>query len=201
MTSNPTEFLRKENARLQDENDILKEEVRGLRDFVQILGELYDNEVDIKDDDKLLPLLKHILEKTLAILDAPDGSLMLFDKEKNELVFVLVHGELADTLVDYRIPADEGIAGWVIENAKPAHVPDVRRDNRFSHMIDTTFTFRTQSLIAAPLMGNGRVVGVIEALNQPGDDPFSDHDVALISLLCRIAGERLADIEDSSDES
>jgi len=196
MNTNPQAFLRQENTRLQDENKSLKEEVRSLRDFVQVLDELYGKGADLNSDEDLLPLLKHIHTKSLAILDAPDGSLMLLDKEKNELAFVLVHGEIAEELLGYRMPADEGIAGWVVQNAKAALVPDVRRDNRFSHLIDETFKFKTQSILAAPLMGKGRVVGVIEALNQPGDDPFSEHDLSLISLLCRVVGERLAEIED-----
>jgi hypothetical protein len=32
-------------------------------------------------------------------------------------------------------------------------------------------------------------------LNQPGDIPFSDDDAALLKLLCRAAGEALADME------
>jgi len=196
MNTNPSAFLRSENIRLQDENKSLKEEVHTLRDFVQVLDELYGKGAEIKSDEQLLPLLKHILNKSLTILDAPDGSLMLLDEKENELAFVLVYGEIADELLDYRIPADEGIAGWVVQNSKSALVPDVRRDNRFSHLIDKTFQFRTQSILAVPLIGNGRVLGVIEALNQPGDDPFSEHDLALISLLCRVVGERLAYIED-----
>lgn len=198
MNTNPSAFLRSENTRLQDENKVLKKEVRSLRDFVQVLDELYGKGAEIKGDEELLPLLNHILKQSLAILDAPDGSLMLLDTEKNELAFVLVNGEIADDLVGYRIPADHGIAGWVVQNGKSALVPDVRRDNRFSHLIDETFKFRTQSILATPLIGRGRILGVIEVLNQPGDDPFSEHDLALISLLCRVVGERLADIEDHS---
>lgn len=198
MNTNPLAYLQSENTRLQDENKALKEEVRSLRDFVKVLDELYGMDIELSRDEELLPLLKRILKKSLAILDAPDGSLMLLDAAKNELEFVLVYGEIADDLVGYRISADEGIAGWVVQNGQSAFVPDVRRDNRFSHLIDDTFKFRTQSILAVPLIGRGRVLGVIEALNQPGDAPFSEQDLSLISLLCRVAGERLADIEDHS---
>ena len=55
-----------------------------------------------------------------------------------------------------------------------------------------------QSIAAAPLIGNGRVLGVVEVLNQPGDTPFTELDQALLTLLCRFAGEALANIEATS---
>ena len=171
MNMNVSAFLRSENTRLQDENKALQEEVRSLRDFVQVLDDLYGKGTELNSDEELLPLLNRILKKALAILNAPDGSIMLLDTDKNELEFILVDGAIADELIGYRIPADKGIAGWVVQNGQSAFIPDVRRDNRFSHLIDETFKFRTKSILAAPLIGRRKVLGVIEALNQTGDDP------------------------------
>jgi signal transduction protein with GAF and PtsI domain len=195
MVTNPMAIMRRENARLQEENESLKSELRNLREFVRILNDLTVSTKNIASDDELLPLLENIFLKALNLVDAPDGSLMLLDDETDELVFVLVKGTLAANLIGYRIPAREGIAGWVVEHAEPTLVRDVRRDPRFSRNIDEQFTFRTQSIAAAPLIGDRRVYGVIETLNQPGDEPFSDNDLALLGLVCRFAGEALADIE------
>ncbi|GIL14489.1 MAG: hypothetical protein BroJett038_32090 [Chloroflexota bacterium] len=195
MVTNPVAIMRRENARLQAENEQLQEELRNLREFVQILNDLTRATRSITSDAELLPLLDDIFTRALNLLNAPDGSLMLLDDETDEMVFVLVRGVLAANLRGYRIPASEGIAGWVIKNAQPTLVRDVRRDPRFSHTIDEQFTFHTQSIAAAPLIGDRRVYGVIEALNKPGDEPFDDSDLALLGLLCRFAGEALADIE------
>ncbi|MCA0456809.1 MAG: GAF domain-containing protein [Chloroflexi bacterium] len=195
MVMNPVAVVQRENARLQAENDLLHKELKSLRDFVDILNELADRSRTVVSDEALLPLLESTFTKALGLLNAPDGSLMLLDEDTNELVFVLVRGSLAGSLKDYRVPADEGIAGWVIKQRTTALVRDVRRDGRFSDSVDSTFKFRTQSIAAAPLVGDGKVYGVIEALNQPGDEPFSDSDLALLGLLCRFAGEILADIE------
>ena len=192
MATNPNAFLQSENARLKEENSSLKQEVSSLREFVHILDELGRSKV--KDDSELLPLLKRILTHALDLLNAPDGSLALLDDKTDKLVFVLVHGVLSTDLEGYRLPASQGIAGWVIQNAQPALVRDVRRDHRFFADVDDKFKFRTQSVAAAPLIGNGKILGVIEALNQPGDAPFSDLDMSLLNLMCRFAGEALADI-------
>ncbi|MBC6937746.1 MAG: GAF domain-containing protein [Chloroflexi bacterium] len=195
MVTNPVAIMRRENARLQAENEQLQEELRNLREFVQILNDLTRATRSITSDAELLPLLDDIFTRALNLLNAPDGSLMLLDDETDEMVFVLVRGVLAANLRGYRIPAGEGIAGWVIKNAQPTLVRDVRRDPRFSYTIDEQFTFHTQSIAAAPLIGDRRVYGVIEVLNKPGDEPFDDSDLALLGLLCRFAGEALADIE------
>jgi GAF domain-containing protein len=195
MTLNSIAFIQQENVRLKNENDALREEVNDLRGFVKILHDLNDASQGFTSDEELLPLLEDILYKALSLLDAPDGSLALLDEETNELVFTIVYGELGQDLAGFRIPADQGIAGWVLENARPTLVRDVRRDERFSQSVDEAFKFRTQSIAAAPLIGDQKRYGVIEALNQPGDQPFSETDLALLGLLCRFAGEALADIE------
>jgi transcriptional regulator with GAF, ATPase, and Fis domain len=195
MVTNPMAVMRRENARLQAENEHLQEELRNLREFVAVLNDLTQTTRGITRDEELLPLLEKIFVKAMNLLNAPDGSLMILDDETDELVFVLVKGSLAANLSGYRIPAHEGIAGWVVDNGEPCLVRDVRRDPRFSNTIDDQFTFRTQSIAAAPLIGDRKVYGVLEALNQPGDEPFSDNDLALLGLLCRFAGEALADID------
>jgi GAF domain-containing protein len=195
MVTNPVAVMRRENARLQDENERLQDELHNLREFVQILNDLTQASQNLTSDAELLPLLDGIFTRALNLLKAPEGSLLLLDDETDELVFVLVRGTLAANLVGYRIPANEGIAGWVVNYAQPALVRDVRRDPRFSNNIDDQFTFRTQSIAAAPLIGDRKVYGVIEALNKPGDEPLAESDLALLGLLCRFAGEALADIE------
>lgn len=195
MVMNPVAIMQRENARLKGENERLQREVQNLRDFVQILDDLAGRTKTISNDSELLPLLERIFLKAMGLLNAPDGSLLLLDDESGELVFMLVKGALASNLKGFRIPSDVGIAGWVIQRGEPTLVRDVRRDTRFSNMVDDEFKFRTQSIAAAPLIGDGKVYGLIEALNQPGDVPFSDSDLALLGLLCRFAGEALADIE------
>ncbi len=195
MSTNPTTFLRSENTRLQDENKQLNEELRNLRDFVRMLERLTTITARVKGDDEIMPALDTILQMALKLLNAPDGSLALMDDDTYELVFVLAHGDLGDDLVGHRFPAGQGIAGWVVENKEVALVRDVRRDSRFYSGVDDQFKFRTQSIAAAPLVGDGRVLGVIEVLNQPGDTPFTRSNVSLLKLLCHFAGEALANIE------
>jgi GAF domain-containing protein len=198
MVTNTTAILQRENARLQAECQALQLELAQLRDFVDILNGLSSASERMTGDEALFPLLHRAFQSAMDLLNAPEGSLLLLDEETNELKFVLVKGALAENLLNYRIPADEGIAGWVIQQRSPALVRDVRHDVRFSNAIDDEFKFRTQSIAAVPVIGAGKILGVMEALNQPVDMPFSEMDVTLLNLICRFMGELLVDTNGSS---
>jgi len=195
MSVNPVAALQSEVTRLKMENDNLRSELHNLREFVSILNDFSDQALRVDDDMDLLPALREVLARAMHLLDASDGSLALVDGKTNELVFVLVQGTLAGDLEGYRMPADEGIAGWVMTNRKAALVRDARTDQRFFADVDNAFKFQTQSIAAAPLVGDTHVLGVVEVLNQPGHEPFNDADLVLFNLLCRFAGELLAGVE------
>lgn len=196
MVSNPTQVLQTEINRLRGENDSLQNELFNLRSFVTALQSLISAEERYNTNEDLLRLLSQIVQQTLDLLSAPDGSLLLLDPDTSELEFVIVHGA-ARTLIGQRLKPKEGIAGWVASTGKACVVKDVRTDPRFSSRMDESADFKTQSIAAAPLIGNGRVLGVVEVLNKPGDVPFNDLDQALLILLCRFAGEALANIEEA----
>lgn len=200
MTSNPTQVLQAEITRLREENERLQNELYSLRQFVQALQALSQAEAAYHSHADLLRLLDEIGRLTLDLLSAPDGSLLLLDTETGELEFVIVYG-VARELIGTRLQPGEGIAGWVAAEGKPCIVPDVRVDPRFSARIDQLTHFQTKSIAAAPLIGNGHVLGVVEVLNRPEDDPFDALDQALLALFCRFAGEALANIEQATREA
>jgi GAF domain-containing protein len=53
--------------------------------------------------------------------------------------------------------------------------------------IDERFGFVTQSLVAAPLIAQGRVLGVLEVLNKRSDDGFTEDDASVLSVLATLA--------------
>ena len=188
-------LLQRENTRLQDANKALQSEVVSLREFVRAVSDLYEAANHFQDDSQLYPLLSRVFKQAMQLCNAPDGSLSLLDDETNELVFIIVQGKLSEQMLNYRMPATEGIVGWVMQNREPALVRNVKTDPRFSNRSDQTFMFNTQSILAVPLLGEGKIFGVVELLNQPGDVPFSEADLALVNLLCRATGQVLAFVD------
>jgi GAF domain-containing protein len=189
-------LLRDEIARLQEDNRTLAHEITSLRRFIRSLQNLADaSEGDVSTH--IVDLLEQILRNALEAIEARNGSLLVLDEDTGELVFVLALGEVPPaSLTGIRLPAGTGIAGWVAAHREPTIVEDARRDPRFYAGVDDAFQFNTKSLVAAPIVGGGRVIGVIEALNKEFGRSFSADDLALLMLLCRFAGELLHSLEE-----
>lgn len=192
MSAESTQYLRQETARLSAENDDLRKEVQALRQYVQGMQNLVEAVGTWDPQSEVMPLLDRILFNALDVLDAKDGSLLVLDDDTNELVFVLARGDVEETkLLGLRIPEGQGIAGWVAKNVKPAIVNNPSKDPRFLPSVDKMFNFTTESVLAAPIVGGGRVMGVIEVLNKHSGDAFQPADQTLLTLLCHFAGEVL----------
>jgi GAF domain-containing protein len=140
----------------------------------------------MSSEEKPLSALDQCLMETMQIVGASDGSFAHLDPKTDELVFTLVHGMLEKRLIGLRIKRDQGVAGWVMENGGVVTVNEPRQDWRFSSEVDDEFSFLTRSLICAPVMWEGRPVGVIELLNKE-PQKFSKSDETMLSLLCDVA--------------
>jgi GAF domain-containing protein len=120
-------------------------------------------------------LLDAILESATGLLDAETSSLLLLDEATNELVFEVATGG-SETLREMRIPATQGIAGWVMQHDQPVIVGDVSKDQRFSSSVDESSGFSTRSMLAVPLKIRDHKIGVVEVINKHGDAGFNDRD-------------------------
>ncbi len=179
---------------LQQENSRLKEEVTRLRDYVSNLQSLHRAARHLLSEKDIMTLLDKTLYYALTVLDAHDGALLLRDEDTNELVFVLVQGQVREKLPGYRIAYREGIAGWVAEHREPVIVNNVRSDPRFSPRVDKSFGFETRKLVCVPLVARDKILGVIEVLNKSGGQDFVEADLDLLSLLAVISAIALDDL-------
>jgi GAF domain-containing protein len=179
---------------IQQENTQLKEEVGRLRDYVQSMQRLYRAALRLLSEKDIMALLEKTLSYAMQVLGARDGSVLILDEETGELVFVLVLGTVREKLPGYRIPRHDGIAGWVVEHREPLIINNVHSDMRFSSRIDEAFDFETHSMVCAPLISRGKVLGVVEVLNKSGNLNFEETDQDLLSVLALIAAIALDDL-------
>lgn len=188
MPEESLKFLQEEARRLTDENRELHEELRDLSESVHALTNLYEALEHITPATNLCGLLEKIVDTTMAMLKASDGSLLLVDDQKNELVFAVVRGGMAGKLEGYRMPLEKGVAGWVATQRQPQVVLDVRRDPHFYSQIDELFGFQTRSLVCVPVyLDDGRVLGVIEIVNKTSDRDFRQTDLHLLLIAAHLA--------------
>ncbi len=160
--------------------------------FVGSLSESIGNLDEFPSDAEIMEILENVLDRALRAVNAKDGSLLVRDEETDELVFALVQGDASNKDLRWRrLPPGEGIASWVVRNGEAAVVNDTHTDKRFYEGLDKEFEFRTNSLLAAPIIGGGEVLGAIELLNKRDGQLFDDNDRERLASMCRFAGELL----------
>jgi GAF domain-containing protein len=187
-------FLQRENARLQEENSTLREDSLAFHHYMKALKDLYWATQRITSEENLFNLLDQILYNAMSVLRAEDGSLLLLDEETDELVFVLVHGDIKNKLRGHRMKSDMGIAGWVAQKREPLIVNNPRQDIRFSLEVDEEFSFVTRSILCVPMITRGKLIGVIEVLNKQ-DNIFAEADATLLLILAQVAAIALEEMQ------
>jgi GAF domain-containing protein len=127
-------------------------------------------------------LLQATVEVARAIFRAKASSVFLLDEDTDELVFEAVAGEGAETLVGQRFPSSTGVAGWVLVTGEPLVVDDLTSDTRFSREAAESTGYVPRGLMAVPLLAEDTVLGVLEVLDRPQEEPFSLADMDLLGL-------------------
>ncbi|MGE5617444.1 MAG: GAF domain-containing protein [Candidatus Woesearchaeota archaeon] len=133
------------------------------------------------------PLLQSIVEVARAIFGARAASIMLLDAQAGELVFEAVTGEGEETLVGRRIPLSTGLAGWVAESGQAVVIEDVSADPRFAVDEAERTGYVPKGLMAAPLLLEDRVLGVLNVLDRPERRRFSVAEMDLLGLFANQA--------------
>lgn len=101
------------------------------------------------------------------ILNVESVSIGLVDYNTDEVVFVEeLLGPLFNDLPAIRVKLGQGIAGWVAQSGRSEIVNDVYNDTRFFSKPDSISGFTTHSIICVPLMVEGEVIGILEAINK-----------------------------------
>jgi signal transduction histidine kinase len=152
-------------------------DVRQLEKRIHVLMTVQDIAQELMSELDHLRLLEKILNAAVQVLDADTGSLLIW-VPPDHLEFAVSPDS---KIVGQRMPADQGIAGWVFTHEEPLIVGDRSQDDRwYQEMVPN---FHTQSLIAVPLMTPTERIGVLEVLNKKSGEHFDQEDRDILSAL------------------
>ncbi len=188
--------LQQENIHLKKENRELNEQLSELRHAIRALNLLEQSLDAINPETDVYGLINGILMAAIQAVRAEEGSLLLLDEEKQELVFVDVVGENREQLLRVRMPADQGIVGAAISRRAALLVPDVRQEPQWYPQVDQVLGFKTFSVLCVPVMEKGRVLGAIELVNKRDDTSFDEEDQDVLLLVARLAALALLRAEE-----
>ncbi|MEO7674596.1 MAG: GAF domain-containing protein [Pyrinomonadaceae bacterium] len=113
-----------------------------------------------------------LLEISAAEINSEEASVLIRDGDEGDLRFLSAIGQVAEQLINLKVPAGKGIAGFVLSSGQPMAVSDVGEESSFYSEVDKTTGYSTQMILATPLSHNGEVIGVLEYINRRGEPPF-----------------------------
>jgi len=140
---------------------------------------------------ELSEILRIVLDRIKMLTHAEALSLLLYDGQRDELVFAATETLRENAIAGLRVPAGQGVANWVARTGRSALVNDAQSDPRFYGGIDRKSRFATHSLLAVPIKQDGRVAGVIEVANRYGGAAFTETDLGKLERLAEGLHDRI----------
>jgi putative methionine-R-sulfoxide reductase with GAF domain len=133
-----------------------------------------------RSEEKVLKLL---IELGAQVVDASEGSLLIYDPAKNDLVFAMTVGG-PPALLGHRVPLDRGLTGLA------AATREVQIGAPTFNVLGTTSNSagEPEAVIAAPMLIADELVGVITAVSFKPGKRFSLHDAELYGRMASVAG-------------
>lgn len=128
-------------------------------------------------------VLRLLIELGAQVVSAQEGSLLVYDKSQNDLVFAMTVGG-SSSLVGQRVPLDKGLTGLAaatreVQIGAPTFLGVKQGEGHATG---------PSGVIAAPMLVNDDLVGVITAVTFEQGKRFSSKDGELYGRLAAVAG-------------
>lgn len=156
-------------------------------------AEMADRLFDLVAGEQPFPaLLEQILISLQQSLGAQAGSILELDREKKEFFFrASAGGSDPDKVKAFRVPANKGIVGHVAETRQPLLLKNLDTDEKQLQAISLSVGFETKSCIAAPIIVENQLYGVVELFNKVSSDYFDEKDLQVLEEGVKMAAKVL----------
>ncbi len=132
--------------------------------------------------------LELITKEVQDLLNVEGAMVILLDEENQEFFFreaIFDKTETGTNFKEIRYPVDQGIAGLVYRTGKPQIVEDVYKSPYFVREIDRKAKYRTRNLADVPLEIEGRMIGVLCAVNKK-EGGFDQADIEVLTTIANL---------------
>jgi len=147
----------------------------------------------ITSDLYLEDILGLIVTVTAEVMASKICSLMLLDKETNELIIRATQSVSKEYNKKPPIKLGEGIAGMVAKENRPIRVLDVKEDERYVNR-DIARKEGLCSLLCVPLCVKGEVIGVLNSYTSEPHE-FNDTEIAVLTTVANQAAMTIENTE------
>ncbi|MCX6032849.1 MAG: GAF domain-containing protein [Chloroflexi bacterium] len=143
------------------------------------LAALHETVLEVSLQQDLNTLLHTIIERAVHLLHAAGGELHLCDPDRREVRCVVSYNTPKDS-TGMILQYGEGAAGLVAQTGQPIIVDDYRTwPNRAIAFEDAA---PLAALVAVPMIWQGQVIGVLNALDNTARQAFAPADLELLAM-------------------
>ncbi len=151
-----------------------------------VLRSLYEVGSALGTSLRLEDVLKKVMDESISLLGAENGSLMLVDEVRSELKMLVAQGLDDQIVTTTRVNLGEGISGWVAQEGQP------RLLSRHSRDIDTSNGSEPmESAMCVPLKSKDRCIGVLNLSGRRDGGDFTDEDLKILTILASHAASAI----------
>jgi len=152
----------------------------------RIMSALAEGAAAINTSLEMSDVWRRILNQTMQALQVETVALAMIDSVSNELVFQAAAGNNSGNIPGRRIPAGQGLVGKVVSGGRGLVIPIVKYEMRFTE-VDKFGGIEARAIAIAPIQSQGKVIGVVEAIN-PISGAFDPDAMVVMTGLGSLAG-------------
>jgi len=152
----------------------------------RVMSALAEGAAAINTSLEMDDVWRRILNQTMQALQVETVALALIDPPSNDLVFHAAAGHNSGAIPGRHIPGGQGFAGLVVNDGQGLVIPAVKLDPRYSEA-DRLGGIEMRAVAIAPIQSQGKVIGVLEAIN-PISGAFDPDAMVVMAGLGSLAG-------------
>ncbi len=159
-----------------------------------LLAELFDRAEELAGAADRLSALSLTLDLALRYTDAEAGSAFVLESDTGDLLFEVARGPRAAEVLrlGMHIPMGLGLVGFCAQERVCVAVSDAVHHPRYFRGIAEAVGYESRSVLCAPMLLDGEILGALQVLNRSGGQPFGPSDVTVVSYLASRAAEWMA---------
>jgi PAS domain S-box-containing protein len=130
----------------------------------RVMSALAEGAAAINTSLDMQDVWQRVMNQTMQALQVETVALALIEPTSGDLVFRASAGQNSGNIIGRHLPTGIGLIGMVVLEGRGVVVSDVRQDKRFSEA-DSFEGIQTLAVAIAPIQAQGKVIGVLEAIN------------------------------------
>lgn len=159
----------------------------------RVMSALAEAAATINTSLEIADVWRRILNQTMQALQVETVALALIDNVSHDLIFQAAAGHNSGSIPGRHIHNGHGLTGQVVANGLGLIVPSVKQDSRYSE-VDKFEGIEMRAVAIAPIQSQGKVIGVLEAVN-PISGAFDPDAMVVLTGLGSLAGTTIQNAE------